>query len=231
MTPEVYFYDTQIYVPASVFRGKYGYTKLVSWLASNKAYTDFVYEKISEEIEEGRKPLLISERKNHVARMAQRLSQDGYSYELIVGGKEMGDQTVLSQRLMSGELQCIIGTKVMNENVNIPPLDSLHLPFPNFGKEVEEQRVGRIRRYLSKSHYRWMEENGVDWDKPDPRVHVYHWQTDNDFSMKALRFRKSLYKSWEFVFQTNPEEILDHKVRETLGSLLDDEELDLDDDD
>ena len=84
----------------------------------------------------------------------------GYNVEVIMGGTAKKSFDDISDRLRDGTLHCVIGTKVLNENVDIPPLDCLHLPLPSANDEMEEQQVGRIRR-----------PDGPD--KPTPLVRAY----------------------------------------------------------
>lgn len=205
MTPEVEFHASNILVPDSVFRRQYVMPILVNFLASNAVYQELLYETIISDIEEDRKILVITERKKHALNLQSKLKLEGFGCELMMGGMKLKEQNWYAEKLLSGDISVIIGTSVINENVNIPPWDTIHLPFPNFGKEREEQRVGRIRRYLSGSNKEYLRENGIEWEKPTPRVHVYTWHSSNDMAEKAVNFRKNLYKSWGFEFSAGAE--------------------------
>jgi len=205
MIPEVHFHASNILVPDSVFRRQYVMPILVNFLASNAAYQELIYEKIIEDLEEDRKVLVVTERKGHALRLKQRFDLEGFGCELMMGGMKLKEQNWYAEQLLSGKISVIIGTSVINENVNIPPWDSIHQPFPNFGKEREEQRVGRIRRYLSGTNKKFLEDNGIEWEKPQPRVHVYTWHSSNSMAEKATNFRKSLYRSWGFKFAATAE--------------------------
>lgn len=207
MTPVVIYHSTNVQVPDRVFKGKYTMPQLVNFLASNKAYQEILYEEVLKECEEGRKILVVTERRNHAFRLQQKIKLQGFGCELIIGGQEMKEQNWYAEELLSGRISVLIGTQVINENVNIPPLDSIHQPFPNFGKEREEQRVGRIRRYLSGSNKKFLEAIGSTWDKPQPRVHVYTWYSANNMAGAALGFRDKLYKKWGFDFEKATEEL------------------------
>jgi len=220
MTPMVHFHASNVLVPDRIFKGKYIIPQLVNFLARNAAYQECLYEEIIKECEEGRKVLLVTERRNHAFRMQQKIKLQGFGCELIIGGQEMKDQNWYAEELLSGRVSVIIGTQVINENVNIPPLDSIHQPFPNFGKEREEQRVGRVRRYLSGSNYKFLEENGIEWDKPQPRVHIYTWHAGHGMAGSSVGFRDKLYKKWGFDFAQSAESLPKKKTAKTMKDWL-----------
>lgn len=222
MTPIVHFHSSNVLVPDRIFKGKFILPQLVNFLARNAAYQECLYEEIIKECEEGRKILLVTERRNHAFRMQQKIKLQGFGCELIIGGQEMKDQNWYAEELLSGRVSVLIGTQVINENVNIPPLDSIHQPFPNFGKEREEQRVGRVRRYLSGSNYKFLEENGIDWDKPQPRVHIYTWHAGHGMAGSAVGFRDKLYKKWGFDFAQSAESLPKKKTAKTMKDWLKD---------
>lgn len=220
MTPIVHFHASNVLVPDRIFRGKYIIPQLVNFLARNAAYQECLYEEILKECEEGRKILVVTERRNHAFRLKQKLNIQGFGCELIIGGQEMKDQNWYAEELLSGRVSVLIGTQVINENVNIPPLDSIHQPFPNFGKEREEQRVGRVRRYLSGSNYEYLKENDIDWDKPQPRVHVYTWHATHNMAESSVGFRDRLYKKWGFDFAQSYDSLPKTKRAKTMKEWL-----------
>lgn len=201
MTPLVRFVESKVLVPPSMFKGKYAIPRVNSFLARNKTYIECVSEKIIEDIENGRKVLLITERKKLGFAVQKRVEALGYKVALVMAQVKMERQDWYARQYMLGQLHLIVGTSVMDENVNIPPIDSVHLPFPNFTKEREEQRVGRARRYLSPGNLKFMEENKIVWEKPQPLVTIYTWHAGNSLAVAAVKFRESLYKKWKFDFE------------------------------
>jgi len=220
LTPIVKFHATNIHVPDSVFRGRYIIPMLVNFLARNAHYQDCLYEEIMKECEEGRKILVVTERRNQAMRLRQKIKLQGHGCELMIGGQKLKEQNWYAEELMSGRLSVIIGTQVINENVNIPPLDSIHQPFPNFGKEREEQRVGRIRRPLSSSNLAYLQDNNIVWEKPQPRVHVYTWYSGHNMAGSAVGFREKLYKKWGFTFDQPVEELPKKRRAKTMKDWL-----------
>lgn len=227
MNPIVKYHATNIHVPDRVFKGKYILPQLVNFLARNAHYQECLYEEVLKECEEGRKILVVTERRNQAFRLQQKLKLQGFGCELMIGGEEMKEQNWYAEELLSGRVSVIIGTQVINENVNIPPLDSIHQPFPNFGKEREEQRVGRVRRYLSGSNVEYLKAHGIDWEKPQPRVHIYTWYSRHGMAGSAVGFRDQLYKKWGFDFEKTeeaptPSEPRPKTMKEWLESFKDD---------
>lgn len=220
MTPIVFFHATNIHVPDSTFKGKYMMPVLINYLARNAFYQDILYEEVLKECEEGRKILVVTERVKQAQRLQQKLKIQGFGCELMIGGQRPKEQNWYAEQLMSGKLSCIIGTQVINENVNIPPWDSIHQPFPNFSKEREEQRVGRIRRPLTSSNRAYLEENKIEWDKPQPRVHIYTWYASHTLAASSVRFRETLYKKWGFDFNAPMEELPKKKIPKTMKDWL-----------
>jgi superfamily II DNA or RNA helicase len=123
----------------------------------------------------------------------------GYNVELIMGGSEAKKQSDYSDRLLNGSLHAIIGTKVIKENYNIPPLDTLHLIYPNFGVESEEQMTGRIRRYLLNPRGEpLLDQEGNPLHKNQPLIRIYTVDANNTIPEKSKQFRRAFYKKMHF---------------------------------
>jgi superfamily II DNA or RNA helicase len=198
MVPVISWIHTGIEIPKWVFQCQYATSKLHTYLADNSEYRDIVLKYFMKDIEDGRKPLLITERKSLAFWLVDQIKISGYKPVLAMGGvknkgKKGENYEEIIKGLLNGNIHGVIGTKVLKENINIPPLDVLHLPFPNFGKELEEQMIGRIRRYLKNE-----KGDNIPDAKPTPIVRIYTYVADNKLPTSALNFRKSLYKSWKF---------------------------------
>ena len=192
MVPVVSWIHTGIEVPKWVFQKMYPISSLHSWLGGSDDYRQVVLKYVLKDIEDERKPLVISERRSFASYIHEQVKMSGFGSKLLMGGTKLSSQEPLIRDLLSGKTSCVVGTKVIKENVNIPPLDTIHLCFPNFGKEAEEQMIGRIRRYLKDDH-------GINTDlKKQPLIRVYTYVADHKIPTSAINFRKSLYKSWGF---------------------------------
>lgn len=195
---------TGISVPSNLFRfTKYAWSKMLDWLGQNSDLKALVLENVLRDLEAGYKPLIICERLAMVHHLNRMLTHNGYNVEVIVGGQakkkstkanKMGvatDFDALSQKLLEGTMHCVIGTNVLNENIDIRPLDCLHLPFPSANEEMEEQRAGRIRRPL---HPR---DIAAGFVKNDPEIRVYTFD-GHRIAATGETTRKTVYERLGF---------------------------------
>lgn len=160
---------TGIAVPPWIMRRMYPFSMIQTWLGKCDELNDLILDMVIKDIRDDRKVLILLERRAQCFLLQRNLEASGYKVELILGGQNVGkiDFSEINRRLVDGELHAIIGTKVMNENVDIPRLDCLHLPTPSANNEMEEQRVGRIRRP-------WPPGSTVETStKPTPLVRAY----------------------------------------------------------
>lgn len=185
------FIATGVRVPDNLFYGQYPLPRLFTYLAKNPDVQNTLLQWILYDIQCGRKPLYITERKADAFSLKDKIHMSGYNVELIMGGVATKAQQEYSSKLMEGKLHAIIGTKVIKENYNIPPLDTLHLLYPNFGIESEEQMTGRIRRYI-------LDANGDQLPKNEPLIRVYTFESNNKIVGKSYNFRRNFYKKMNF---------------------------------
>ena len=187
------FISTGVVVPNWIFRGQYPLPKLFTYLAKHEDVQNIILQWMLYDIQSGRKPLYITERKLDAFSMRQNIHMSGYNVELIMGGPKTvtKKQSTYSQELLDEKLHAIIGTKVIKENYNIPPLDTIHLLYPNFGVETEEQMTGRIRRYV-------LDSEGNEIFKNRPLIRVYTFEADNTLPDKSMNFRKNFYRKMGF---------------------------------
>lgn len=195
---------TGISVPASLFRfTKYAWSRMLDWLGQNSDLKQQLLENVLRDIEAGYKPLVICERRALVSYMERMLTHSGYNVEVIVGGQakkkstkanKMGaavDFDALSRKLLDGTVSCVIGTNVLNENIDIRPLDCLHLPFPSANPEMEEQRAGRIRRPLHK------DDIAAGFVKNNPEIRSYCFE-GHRIASAGETTRKAVYERLGF---------------------------------
>lgn len=201
---DVQFIRTGISVPPYLFRyTKYGFTKMLSWLSSNGDLRRLLLENVMTDMDQGRRPLVVADRRDLIMWLKRQLDFAGYNAEVIMGQEKKkkkqknGEFTIeqdfdeISQRLLEGRLHCVIGTAVLNENIDIRPLDTLHLPLPSANPQMEEQRAGRIRRPLSTAS---LEAGFV---KPKPRIYAYCY-TGHQAASAGEKVRRSVYERLGF---------------------------------
>lgn len=184
-TPKATFINTGVHVPDSCFRGMYALVNVETWLSRERAYFDHVRDAVLEDLQNGRKVLVYSKRVAFNHKLRQTLHMAGYGAESIDGKSKPKEQAWYTQQILDGKLDVIIGTSVIAENYNIPPLDCLHLPFTNFTEETEKQIVGRILR------------SNVE-NKPQPLIRVYTWTANQSVAKTAAHWRRQLYKKLRY---------------------------------
>lgn len=184
-TPKATFINTGVHVPDSCFRGMYALVNVETWLSRERAYFDHVRDAVLEDLQNGRKVLVYSKRVAFNHKLRQTLHMAGYGAESIDGKSKPKEQAWYTQQILEGKLDVIIGTSVIAENYNIPPLDCLHLPFTNFTEETEKQIVGRILR-----------SNVAN--KPQPLIRVYTWTANQSVAKTAAHWRRQLYKKLRY---------------------------------
>lgn len=195
---------TGISIPSSLFRfTKYGWSRMLDWLGQNSDLKQQLLDNVLRDITAGYKPLVICERRVMVDYLKNMLTHSGYNVEVIVGGQakkkstaanKMGaavDFDALSRRLLDGTVHAVIGTNVLNENIDIRPLDCLHLPFPSANPEMEEQRAGRIRRPLHK------DDIAAGFVKNNPEIRVYCFE-GHRIAAAGETTRKAVYERLGF---------------------------------
>lgn len=194
---------TGVNIPAHLFRfPKTGWTKMLNYIAQDNTVRELLLARVIADIDAGYKPLVILERRDMVFWLERMLYMSGYNVETIVGQQAKTKKNsnaltsgqsfdAISQRLLDGTLHVVIGTNVLNENIDIRPLDALHLPFPSANEEMEEQRAGRIRRPL---HPRDIEAGHI---KKPPVIRVYTYG-GHRASRAAVTKRKVVYARLNF---------------------------------
>lgn len=196
MLPKAIFIHTDVKVPDWIFKYQYPSVPLHTWLSKSYEYQQIVFDWLLQDIRDGRRPFVFTERRDNATWLARQVEIAGYNAQVIMSGTIANIENV-TKKLLDGRLACIIATKVLRENINIPPLDVIHLPFSNFSKEKEEQLVGRIRRYLRDDETKQVMHEA----KPQPLIRVYTAISNTSNLLEsATRFRRSLYKEWGFEF-------------------------------
>lgn len=201
---KVKWVDTHIEVHEKSLWGMYKWSRLLDVLGKSKSLYEQTLNNVIKDIRNGRKPLVISERRAFAIRMIQDIKASGYNAQLIIGGEGKGKRDDMKDpwkpivdKLDRGSLHAVIGTKVMNKAVNIPPLDTLHLPFPSANEQIEQQRAGRIRRIYP--------------DKKHPLIYVYCFRGADIAVNGARRTRERVYDELGFTYADSPIETVENR--------------------
>jgi len=130
--------------------------ELISLLAAHDERNDLLFDDILQALEQKRSPLVITERTEHLEKLAQRL--EGFAKNILVfkGGLGKKQLTALMAKLKAippEEERLILATgRYIGEGFDDARLDTLFLALPFSWKGTVEQYAGRLhRRYDGKS--------------------------------------------------------------------------------
>lgn len=141
--------------------------ELYANLAQDPARNDLIFDDILSTLEEGRSPIVITERKDHVAMLAGRLSKFARNVIVLQGG--MGARLSRTARealeaIPDSEERVLIATgRYLGEGFDDARLDTLFLTMPISWRGTLSQYAGRLhRQHTSKRDvviYDYVDEN------------------------------------------------------------------------
>ena len=146
---------------------------MINDICSNDERNDCIIKSIHQKIEEGRHILVISDRRNHITCMSDKLSDSGFKdFGFLLGGGKIDKNNKASDK------QVIFATySFVSEGVDIPSLDTIIFTTPRVDIV---QSVGRILRKHK--------------DKKTP-VAIDFIDTQNNVFNNQYKKRKRYYKS------------------------------------
>ncbi len=139
--------------PELTVNGPQGY---YAELAADEERNQLILDDVIKVIQEGRSPILLTERKNHLKLFADRLK--GFVRHIVVleGGRTRREQKAASEqlsRIPDDEERLILATgKYIGEGFDDPRLDTLVLAMPIAWKGTMTQYAGRLHRHHDAKH-------------------------------------------------------------------------------
>ena len=132
---------------------------LYTGIATNSSRNELLIEDTLKLIQEGRTPILLTERKEHAAALASALSGKLQNIFLLVGSdkqKDKREKLAALQNIPSTEAVVVVATgKYIGEGFDSPRLDTLLLAMPISWKGTLAQYAGRLHRnYEGKNEVR-----------------------------------------------------------------------------
>jgi len=119
-------------------------------LAQDEARNRMVVEDVTQAFAEGRKCLVLSQRKEHCHRLVELLKEAGKSPKLLTGDMGKKERTAILQGVMEAasdaEILLVATGQYLGEGFDCPKLDTLFLAFPISFKGKLIQYLGRIQR-------------------------------------------------------------------------------------
>ena len=115
------------------------------WLMHDEDRNHQIVEDVAAEIQEGRHPLLLTERREHATMLADLLRLRGITCEVLRGAMRAKERDAVMAAL--DDTQVLIATgKYIGEGFDLPRLDTLFLGLPISWKGSLAQYAGRIHR-------------------------------------------------------------------------------------
>ena len=124
--------------------------ELYAQLAANESRNQQIFEDVLNALEAGRSPVVITERKDHLAVLAERLRRFAKNVIVLKGGMGVRERARTAQALASvpdTEERLILATgRYLGEGFDDPRLDTLFLTMPVSWRGTLAQYVGRLHR-------------------------------------------------------------------------------------
>jgi superfamily II DNA or RNA helicase len=130
--------------------------ELYARLAADRARNDMIFEDILTALEAGRSPVIISERKDHVVLLAERLSKFAKNVVVLRGGMGVRQMRAAAQALANipeSEERVLVATgRYLGEGFDDARLDTLFLTLPVSWRGTLAQYAGRLHRLRAAKH-------------------------------------------------------------------------------
>jgi len=153
MIPTVHFISTGIEAPEWLEQGNYPrhykWNRILKHLADADERLDLIMKYLQEDIDDKRTIAVVSERKNVLHKIYNRLKKDAlYDTELVTGDTPQKVRERIYEKVKDGKCQILCAGKVLNALVNLPTVDCLHFVTPSSSRTTTKQVYGRARRWL-----------------------------------------------------------------------------------
>lgn len=145
-------HDTRFAFPSSE---QTAIQQIFTALAEDRRRTRQIAADVADAVAAGRRCLVLSERKAHLAALANELHEHGVDMLVLHGGLSRADQQRAMDRLETVAEQpvAVVATgPYVGEGFDCPPLDTLFVTFPISSKGLIVQYVGRVLRPFDGKH-------------------------------------------------------------------------------
>ena len=129
--------------------GKQSITDIYKKLSENEFRNNMIVSDVTEALKNGRNPIVLTERREHVALLAERLSCCKNIIQLVgtASAKERRETLERLEAIPANESVVIVATgKYVGEGFDYPRLDTLFLALPIAWKGKVAQYAGRLHR-------------------------------------------------------------------------------------
>jgi superfamily II DNA or RNA helicase len=147
---KVAFRQTQFRAARSMPGEQVAIQKLYAQLAADESRNDLIFEDVLAPLEAGRSPVVITERKDHLTKLADRLSKFAKNMVILRGGmgaRELRETTAALSAIPESEERLLIATgRYLGEGFDDARLDTLFLTMPISWRGTLAQYAGRLHR-------------------------------------------------------------------------------------
>ena len=147
---KVAFRQTQFRASRSMPGEPIAIQELYAQLASDEARNDLIFEDVLAALESGRSPVVITERKDHLTKLADRLSKFAKNVVILRGGmgaRELRATAAALSAISESEERLLIATgRYLGEGFDDARLDTLFLTMPISWRGTLAQYAGRLHR-------------------------------------------------------------------------------------
>lgn len=124
----------------------YNRTLFIQHLTESEERNTLIARRVEADWKKGHVCAVLTERVGHAQRMADLFRSLGMVAELHVGKVAKEQRRNIVAGVISGRVDVIVGTSVLDEGIDIPNLSALHLTCPSNNEGRLIQQIGRIRR-------------------------------------------------------------------------------------
>ncbi len=156
---QVTFRNTTFRAERAAPEEKLSIQELYKQLAADQGRNDLIFNDILETLEAGRSPVVITERKDHLLHLAERLEKFASNVIVLHGGMGIRQHRAITAKLAGiapSEERIIVATgRYLGEGFDDPRLDTLFLTMPISWRGTLAQYAGRLHRlYAGKTNVR-----------------------------------------------------------------------------
>ena len=170
-----------------------GIQEIYAALAADEDRNNLIFDDVLKALEEGRSPILLTERKDHLDHLAERFRKFTRHLVVLKGGMTTRERKKVMEYLASipgGEERLVLATgRYIGEGFDDARLDTLFLALPVSWKGTLVQYAGRLHRLLP--------------DKKEVRIYDY---VDRNVSMLARMFEKRM-KGYRVLGYARPSDV------------------------
>jgi len=130
------------------------HSALASKMAKDVIRNQNIVRRALHDIDEGRVPILLTERVYHAKYLVSLLAINHIEVEEISGHVESDERERIKTRLKEGKIQALVANKqIAAEGLDVPAIDSVHICFWTKNLGLIKQMIGRGRRVFGNKEY------------------------------------------------------------------------------